>query len=104
MATHEMFKAAGLSPSELLSRESIIIPLVSASAEFMKSVKYDETVTIRTRVQRVGSKSITLSQEVLLNGETAVKGTEVRVWSKNNDGSIKGMLIPEKVKNILLGP
>ena len=102
-ATHEMFKAAGLSPSELLSSNGIILPLVSSAADFFKPVKYDETVTIQTTVEKVGSKSITISHKILLYGEVAVKGIEVRVWVKQTDGEVKGMPIPENVKSILLG-
>jgi len=102
-ATHEMFKAAGLSPSVLLLRDSIIIPLVSASADFLRSIKYDDTITIRTKVEKIGSKSITLSHEIMLEGETAVKGTEVRVWTKKIGDKVIGVPIPENVKSLLLG-
>ena len=100
--TWKMFEAAlGVKPHELAGAFGIIgIPLVDASANFLKPVKFGDAIDMASRVSAFRRSSFDVEHRLSVNGELAVEGSETRVWaarSKDDPEKIGGMAIPPDV-------
>ena len=74
--------------------------LAHLSLDFRKQVRFGEEVTVKTWVERVGSSSITLAQEVLAEGEVACTVGSVVVHFDYE--AQKAKKIPDGVRETLL--
>ena len=100
--TWEMFHAAlGVRPHELASAFGIIgIPLVDASANFIKPIRFGDTVEMVSRVSEFRRSSFDIEHRLSVGGELAVEGAETRVWAvrnKDDPEKIGGTAIPADV-------
>lgn len=101
-STWQMFEAAlGVRPHELTSAFGIMgIPLVDVRANFIKAVKFGDTVDMTSRVSEFRRSSFDVEHRVSVDGELAVEGGETRVWasrSKDDPEKIGGISIPGEV-------
>ena len=101
-STWRMFEAAlGVKPQDLAGTFGIIgIPLVDASANFIKPIRFGDTVEIATRVSAFRRSSFDVEHRLSVGGELAVEGGETRVWaarSKDNPEKIGSIAIPADV-------
>jgi 4-hydroxybenzoyl-CoA thioesterase len=101
--TWHMFAAAlGVKPHELANTFGIIgIPLVDASANFLRPVRFGDTVEMTSRVREFRRSSFDVEHHLSVNGELAVEGSETRVWlARNKDDPAKmgrAIAIPDNV-------
>jgi 4-hydroxybenzoyl-CoA thioesterase len=97
-----LFEAVlGVKPQALASTYGIIgIALVDARANFLKPVKFGDTIEIASRVSEFRRSSFEVEHRLSVNGELAVEGTETRVWAvrdKANADRIATAAIPAEV-------
>jgi 4-hydroxybenzoyl-CoA thioesterase len=100
--TWKMFEAAlGVKPPDLAGTFGIIgIPLVDASANFLKPIKFGDTVDMASRVSAFRRSSFDVEHRLSVEGDLAVEGAETRVWaarSKDDPEKIGGTAIPPDV-------
>ena len=101
-STWRMFEAAlGVKPQDLAGTFGIIgIPLVDASANFIKPIRFGDVVEMTSRVSEFRRSSFDVEHRLSVNGELAVEGAETRVWaarSKDDPEKIGGIAIPADV-------
>ena len=97
-----LFEAAlGVERQALASSYNILgIPLVDARANFIKPVKFGDTVEIASRVSEFRRSSFDVEHLLSIGGEIAVEGGETRVWAvrrKDDPDKIATVPIPERV-------
>jgi 4-hydroxybenzoyl-CoA thioesterase len=100
--TWMLFEAAlGVKPQKLGTAYGIIgIALVDARADFLKPVKFGDTIEIVSRVSEFRRSSFDLAHRITLAGELAVDGGESRVWTvrdKSDPHKIAAAQIPADV-------
>lgn len=101
-STWQLFdKALGVKPHELNAAYGIIgIPLVDAGANFLKAVKFGDTIEIATRAASFGRSSFKIEHRLSVGGALHVEGNETRVWAARDPADpdrIKGVAIPAEV-------
>ena len=101
-STWQMFEAAvGVKPQNLANAFGIIgIPLVDASANFLRPIKFGDVVDMTSRVSEFRRSSFDVEHRLSVDGELAVEGSETRVWasrSKDDPEKIGGTAIPGEV-------
>ncbi|WP_337180556.1 thioesterase family protein [Sphingopyxis granuli] len=97
-ATASLLEAASGRPRIRLIEDCRILgwPMVDTSAQFHAPVRFDDRVSIESRVTHVGTASFAIAQR-LTRGETlCVEAMEMRVWSirDEQDGHIRSQPIP----------
>jgi 4-hydroxybenzoyl-CoA thioesterase len=99
-STWRMFEAAlGVKPHELANSFGIIgIPLVDASVNFLKPIKFGDTVEMTSRVSEFRRSSFDVEHRLSVDGELAVEGAETRVWAARNKDD------PEKISGTAIPP
>ena len=100
--TWQLFHAAlGIRPHELADAFGIIgIPLVDVRANFLRPIKFGDTVEITSRVSEFRRSSFDVEHRLSVKGQLAVEGGETRVWaarSKDDPEKITGSSIPADV-------
>ncbi len=101
-STWQLFDAAlGVKPHELNAAYGIIgIPLVDAGANFLKAVKFGDTIEIASRAAKFGRSSFQIEHRLSVGGGLHVEGHETRVWAAKDPADpekIKGIPIPAEV-------
>ena len=101
-STWQLFDAAlGVKPHALNAAYGIIgIPLVDAGANFLKAVKFGDTIEIATRAAKFGRSSFQIEHRLSVGGALHVEGFETRVWAARDPADpdrIKGVAIPAGV-------
>jgi 4-hydroxybenzoyl-CoA thioesterase len=71
-------------------------PLVDTRARFVKPTRFGDDVTVESTIT-FGTSSFTVQHRILLNGELCAEGTEKRVWTVRDGGSIRSQAIPQGV-------
>ncbi len=94
-----MFEAVlGIKPHQLADAFGIIgIPLVDASANFLKPIRFGDTVEMTSQVSEFRRSSFDIQHRLSVAGQLAVEGAETRVWaarSKDDPDKIGGTAIP----------
>lgn len=95
-------KALGVKPQDLAATFDIFsIPLVDASANFLRPSRFGDTIDVVSRVREFRRSSFTIEHRIINKGETAVEGEEVRVWAKHHptepDKIAAGTIPPEVI-------
>jgi 4-hydroxybenzoyl-CoA thioesterase len=101
-STWLMFDAAlGVKAQDLASTYGIVgIALVDARANFLKPVKFGDTVEIVSRVAEFRRSSFDVEHRLAVDGALAVEGSESRVWAvrdKTDSDKIAAAPIPPAV-------
>lgn len=101
-STWLLFEAAlGVKPQDLSATYGVIgIPLVDARANFLKAVKFGDTVEIASRATKFGRTSLEIEHRLSVGGELHIEGNETRVWAAKDPtdpDKIKGVAIPAEV-------
>jgi 4-hydroxybenzoyl-CoA thioesterase len=88
-----LFEAAlGVKQQDIASTYGIVgIALVDARANFLKPIKFGETIEITSRVSEFRRSSFDVEHRISLGGELAVEGGETRVWAMRSTDD------PEKI-------
>jgi len=75
-------------------------PLVDASANFLRPVKFGDVIEIASRVIEFRRSSFDIEHRITIDGQLAVEGSESRVWAvrdKDNPDRIKSAAVPIEV-------
>lgn len=101
-STWLLFEAAlGVKPQDLAETFGIFsIPLVDARANFMRPVRFGDSVEIATQVKQFGRSSFQIEHRLSVGGNLHIEGAETRVWAGRDPADpdkIKGVPIPPEV-------
>jgi len=97
-----MFKAGGLSISDIIQGGDFLLPIVHAEADYKRLVKPDELLTIEIEVAGASKCSFTLSYQI--KKETGDVASVVKtVHASINSKTHKVIPIPDQIKTILNG-
>lgn len=104
-AARNLFEAHGLPWAEMFDRYGTRgLPLVDARATFRRPARFGDTLEIRTRVLRWGSRSLDLAHDVANAGAAAVEGRETRIWGVTDPRDPEGLKagdIPAEIKALI---
>ena len=101
-AEHAFLRSLGLSVTMEWEGRRISFPRVSASADFLKPVRFEDVVTIAVSVARIGRSSVTYSFELTLRDEPVARGKIVSVCCQVlGEGKIEGTEIPSGIRSLL---
>ena len=92
-----LFEAAlGVRPADLSRTYGILgIPLVDARARFLKPAKFNDAAEIASEVSEFRRSSFEVRHAISIGGETAVEGSETRVWAvQDPDNPVKIRTLP----------
>ena len=97
-----LFEAAlGVRPGDLAHTYGIMgIPLVDAKGRFLKPAKFNDLAEIVSEVAEFRRSSFEVHHRISIGGETAVEGSETRVWAArdaDDPAKLKGIPIPAAV-------
>ncbi len=97
-----LFEAAlGVKPQDLGAHFGIIgIALVDTRGNFLKPVKFGDTIEIASRICEFRRSSFDVEHHITRGGELAVEGSESRVWTvrrKDDPDKIAAGAIPPEV-------
>lgn len=101
-ATHEFFKAKGLSMASLQKEKSIFVPLVEANCKFKQPLFYEDQVEIHTKVVEIKNKILKLEHLFVRGKDEIATGYEVRVWTSKQNGRLQGETVPQNIIDILV--
>ena len=103
-ASHAMFTSVGLGLDIMRSQYNTVgFPLVHTEADFRQTTGVGDVLNIFSRVDRCGSKSLTVQHHILCNGRLCVEGREVRIVGHKDveSGKLTALSIPETVREAL---
>ena len=93
--------ALGVKQQEIASTYGIVgIALVDARANFLKPIKFGDTIEIASRVSEFRRSSFDVEHRISIGEELAVEGGETRVWamrSADDPEKIAATTIPKDV-------
>jgi len=101
---HEAFEQVmseiGFALGTMIEKGDIGLPVVRAEADYHKPIKLGDLVTVRTRVHKIGQKSVTFQHEIqTAEGLTAIQVVMTHVAVSGKTG--KPVSLPAKLKKIL---
>lgn len=99
IARTELLRSVSLPYAEL-EKEGIYLVVAGASCQYKSPLKYDDPITIETRIECVGKTSIAFGYIVLKEGKVAAEGETNHVFTNR---SFKPCRIPKKVKEAISG-
>jgi len=86
-----------------LEREGVGFVIVEANCRYHAPARFDEVLIVRTWVEEIGRRSVTMAYEVV-NQETDMTlatGHTVQVFVRLDGKSLEPVEIPEKVRRLL---
>lgn len=101
-STHAMLRAVGLDHRTLRDKYSAVgLTLVETNARYLKPVRFDEEVVVRSRIERLGQRSLRVRHVIESAAGVAVDGWEARVWAVMSEGRLATAAIPTEVRAVL---
>ena len=102
-STTALFNAAGITTTSMHNMWKIVgIPLVDTRAQFFVSSKYEDELTIESRVTEFRHSSFDVRHLLKrADGALAVEGYETRVWTvrdREDPEKLRSSPIPDEVK------
>jgi YbgC/YbaW family acyl-CoA thioester hydrolase len=102
-AEHAMFRAAGLSVQMHQDGVEISWPRVSVGCEFFRPVRFEDELTLRLRVVKLGAKSLNIEVEFTKDGERIALGKSTSVCCEVGNGAMRSIPIPLAIREKLTG-
>ncbi len=104
----DLLRARGLSPDLVFRnrRKGYGLPVVATQCRYRSPVRFDDLLTLRTRVARLEEKGITFGFRLfrLVEGKD-VLAAEGRIACRSIDASWKPILLPREIRKALsVGP
>ena len=97
----ELLRKRGLPYRELEEREGCFIVVTRASATFHAPARYDDLLTVRTRIKRLNSRLVEFEYEVLDEaGKTITSGETAHLVTDRNG---KPRRLPDQYVKVLEG-
>lgn len=103
VAETDFWHAVGLSVSWLDGEGGRYgLPRVSVACDYLKPAHFEDILDIDVRVERVGTKSLTLTFEFSRTGEPIARGRITSVFCRHtHDGRIDTLALPEEIRSKL---
>jgi 4-hydroxybenzoyl-CoA thioesterase len=104
-ASRRFFVAAGVPPwPELEAKTGIIgIPLVDASARFLRSATYGDHLSVETAIAEWRARTFVMAHVVRRGSDVLVEGQEVRIFARRHPDDPKRIQMvspPEDVRHL----
>lgn len=94
-ATHCMFRAVGLTHRDFLEEGVLAWPLADTGARFRLPVRAGDHVAVHSRIVEWRERTFKLSHRIMLEGELAVDGWEIRfLGEKLSDQPLRLRTLP----------
>jgi acyl-CoA thioester hydrolase len=91
----DFLRARGLSVMMTWENEPIAFPRVSATCDYVKTVRFDELLDIAVTIARLGEKSVTYAFEFSRDGDVLARGKLTSACCRvGSDQRLQAMLIP----------
>ncbi len=101
-AEHAFLRSLGLSVALEWEGESIGFPRVNATCQYLRPVRFEDTLTTVVHVAKLGRSSITYRFECLCNEQLAAQGEITAVCCRLNGGpGLEKREIPEGIRALL---
>jgi YbgC/YbaW family acyl-CoA thioester hydrolase len=103
MVEHAFFRSLGL--SVMMTHEAVEIgwPRVACSCEYIGPARFEDELTLKLRITKVGSKSLTYEVDFLKGQAVLARGTLTSVCVALEEGTFKAIAIPEPLRRKLGG-
>lgn len=97
-ATHDLFRVLGYPVSRMLD-DAVAVPLVEAQAQFRFPLRYDDEVTLLSRVVEARVRTFRVEHTILRGDQVCCEGYEERIWVRLlPGGEIEAQAIPDEVR------
>jgi acyl-CoA thioester hydrolase len=96
----EFIRSRGV-PYRDIEARGYLLPLVEASLRLRRPARYDDLLTIRTRVAEMASRRIVFGYEILREAELLASGTSTHVCTSVATG--RAVTIPKWIRELLQG-
>ena len=93
----EWLREKGLNYRDL-ERNEVYLPVIEASCRYIAPARYDDLITVRTKLGGNGFASIKFEYEIMLDGKILVKGTTKHPFVNKY---MKPVKIPQEIKAVL---
>ena len=105
-ATAHLFEdALGMKKRDWVARFGIVgIPMVDTGANFVRSCRYGDDVTIESAIVELGRSSFSLRHRLMREGAISVEAHEKRVWAGRDPdapGGIRAIALPDEIRKAL---
>lgn len=101
-ATHALFRGIGYSVGRMLD-EGMSIPLVESRARYLATLRFDDEVTIVSRIAEIRTRAFAIEHLVYHADVLACEGLEARIWVRVVEGGIEPQPIPPALRRVLEG-
>jgi len=98
MGRTELLRKLGYS-YDRMEKEGMLFPVVTAHCNFYSPAKYDDVVTVETKIIELKNVTITFGYQIKLNGKLLVSGSTKHPMVNKN---FKPSRIPQNLKELLL--
>lgn len=98
MGRTELLRNLGYSYDKM-EKEGMFFPVVNAQCNFHSPAKYDDVITVETRIIELKNVTITFGYQIKLNGKLLVSGSTKHPMVNKN---FKPARIPQNLKELLL--
>lgn len=95
----EALRALGTTYSDL-ERDGVMLPVTKYEAEYLVPVRYDEVVTIETRIEELPSARLKFSYSCQVDGKEVTRAKTTLFFMDKASG--KPIRCPEEISNALL--
>jgi YbgC/YbaW family acyl-CoA thioester hydrolase len=102
-AEHAMFRSVGLSVQMQHDDVEISWPRVSVGCEFVRPVRFEDELSLRLRIVRLGEKSLNLEVEFTKGSERIALGKSTSVCCEVGNGTMRSIPIPPAIRDKLTG-
>jgi YbgC/YbaW family acyl-CoA thioester hydrolase len=101
LVEHDFLRSLGL--SVMMTHEAVDIgwPRVACSCEFFKPARFEDEITLKLRITKVGGKSLSYDVDFYKGDELLAQGKLTSVCVAHGDGSFKAISIPEALRKKL---
>ena len=93
----EWLRSKGLAYMSL-EEKGLYLPVVEASCRYRSPARYDDLITVATKVSEAGSCSLEFSYEIILGGKTLAEGRTKHPFVNRQ---MKPVRIPAEIQKIL---
>ncbi|MGB2629672.1 MAG: thioesterase family protein [Candidatus Omnitrophota bacterium] len=100
IARTDYFRKRGVVYKELEERDKIYLPVVEACCRYRAPIRYDDLVTVETKLTEASKSRLTFEYEVKKEAKVTTTGYTKHVFV---NGSGKPIPIPENIKSSLVG-
>jgi acyl-CoA thioester hydrolase len=104
VAETAFLRARGLSVAWSDNGERYGFPRVSASCDFLKPLRFEDEVTIRVSIVKLGKKSLSYRFEFTRDSQPVAEGAVTSVFCrKHGNNEIESLMIPDAIRTKLEG-